>query len=85
LTSDSEVQIRIRVTEEERIVGQPIVDTNAFTYCANVSVFKINYPFPPSSISFTALTTPCLSTYGGSYISNFGLLVSERVTFGFPT
>lgn len=74
------MQIRIRVTEEEKVAGQPIVDVNAFTYSVNLSVFKINYPFPPTNINFAPLSTPCLSTYGGNYIGNFGLLVSERVS-----
>ena len=81
IKNDSEFQVRIRVTEEEKYPGQPNVDINSFTYAANVSVFKINYSYPPSNVVFTSVSSPCLSSFGGNYIPNFGLLVTDRVFF----
>ena len=83
LKTQSEFQLRIRVSEEEKVLGQKNVDPTSFTYAANASVFRINQTFPPVGIAFSPSFTPCLSTNGGSYTAISGALVSERVFFDF--
>ncbi len=74
------MQMRIRVAEECHSAEEISADPHTFTYQANLSVFKVAYPFPPKNIVFPPLLTPCMSTYGGQYTDIPGYLVTERVS-----
>ncbi len=61
--------------------GAEITDPSSFNYAIRLTIYKLNFDYPPASGSLPLgpALGECLKTYNGTYTSTPGAIVTDRV------
>lgn len=83
LNCPTDLQIRIRMIQENYGGGAVVTDPSSFQFAVRLSAYKQNYHYPPikGEIGLSPALNEILNTNKGVYTNSSGLLVTERVFF----